>query len=156
MATSELDLSVGLKTLPLLTTKPTNPVAMAVVYEAGNPVSKNDAEAIKAAVDAGLEIPGNIKVTAQLVSTAELGRLNGFKIAFLAQALSSTVFSSIHAAASKDGLLTISTDLQCVKSGKCVLGIVARPRVEIYYSPAAAQDAGIDFAPAFIMLAKQV
>ena len=152
-AVEKLDLSVGLKTLPLLTDKLSGTVTMAVVYDPANAASKSEADAVKAIADAGLEGPGGIKITAALVSTAELGKMAGAKLGFVTKGACTTAVSS---ASASNGVLTMTTDLDCVKAGKCVLGVVSQPSVEIYYSKSAAEAAKIGFAQAFSMLAKQV
>lgn len=50
----------------------------------------------------------------------------------------------------------MSTDLGCVKANKCILGLVSKPSVDIYYSKSAADAAKITFSPAFTMLVKQI
>src|SRR5882672_9101398 len=155
-ATDQLDLSVALKTFPLLTNKIISPAVVAIIYDPANVESKADAQAIKSMIDSGLEAPGGVKLTAQLISIAELSKLSGAKIAFLAHGLHAVDYSTVSAAASSANVLTICTDLDCVKTNKCVLGVVSRPQVEVYYSPVAADAAKISFASAFTMLAKQV
>ena len=155
-ATDQRDISVALRTLPLLTHKITSPAAVAIVYNPANPESKTDAETIKSIIDGGLEAPGGTKLVAAMVSVAELTKLHDVKIAFLAHGLPSTDYASVSAAASATGVLTICTDTDCVKANKCILGIASKPQVEIYYSPVAAALADISFAPAFSMLVKQV
>ena len=155
-ATDQLDLSVALKTLPLLTDKIAGSVKMSIVYDPASLDSKHDAEMIKATIDGGFEAHGNIKLTADLVSTLELQNVANGKLAILAHGTPQADYNSINAATSSAGVLTVSTDLECVKANKCVLGVVSRPRVEIYYSSGAAESAHISFSPAFTMLVKQI
>src|SRR5579871_6151304 len=86
-ATDRQDLSVALKTLPLLTNKIPSPAPIAIIYDPSSAESKTDAEAIKSIIDSGLEAPGDIKLVPQLVSTGELSKLSGVRIAFLAHEL---------------------------------------------------------------------
>jgi hypothetical protein len=155
-ATNWLDLSVAFKTLPLLTNKITGDATVAVIYDPMYTATKSDAEAIKKIIDDGLEAPGGVKLTAQLMSTTELSKLGGFKIAFLAHGVPAADYNGIYAAADASGALTMSADLDCVRANKCVLGIVSKPSVIIYYSSAAAAAANISFAPAFTMLVNQI
>ncbi len=155
-ATDQLDISTGLKTLLLMTNRVSGLIAVAVVFDPANPESRMDAENIRSAIDSGNGVPGGLKMTAELVGYTSFLKSTDAKVAFLAKAIPVSSFDTISATAQSSGILTISTDLDCVKSGKCVLGIMSKPRVEIYYSPAAAEAAHINFAPAFIMLAKQV
>jgi hypothetical protein len=155
-ATDQQDLSVALRTLPLLTNKMTGAATVAVIYDPVSAESKADADKIKSIIDHGLEAPGDIKLTARLTSTAELSTLSGAKIAFLAHGLPVADYSAVSAAASSASVLTICTDIDCVKTNQCVLGVTSGPHMEVYYSPVAAAAANIGFASAFTMLAKQV
>jgi hypothetical protein len=156
MATDQLDLKVGLKVLPLLTNKITGAATAAIVYDPANADSKAEADSIKAIIDGGIEAPGGIKLTSLLVGVGELGKLSGAKIAFLAQGISSANLDAVNKAASDAGVLTMSTDLDYVKANKCVLGVVSKPSVQIYYSKAAADAGKIGFAQAFTMLVTQI
>src|SRR5271165_6494825 len=117
-ATDQLDISVALKTLPLLTAEITSPATVAVVYDPANPKSKADAEKIKSIFNSGLEAPGDIKFVPQLTSTADLSGLSNAKIAFVASGLPASDYADIGAVAGSMGVLTISTDIGCVKANK--------------------------------------
>jgi len=153
-ATERLDIQVGTKALPLLTNKMSGDVPMAVVYDPANADSKTDAEGIKKNVDDGIDAPGGIKLSAMLVGVGELSKLSTAKIAFLTPGLSAH-FDAIGAAAAGAGVLTISTDIECVKAGKCILGVATKPSVTMYYSKAASEAAKITFSQAFTLLVKQ-
>lgn len=155
-ATDKLDLSVALKTLPLLTNKIASPATVAIIYDPANAESKSDAEEIKSIIDSGIEAPGDIKMKSQMTGTNELSKLAGSQIAFLAHGLPAADYNEVSAAASAAGVLTICTDINCVKANKCVLGVASKPQVEVYYSPVAAEAARISFVSAFTMLAKQM
>jgi hypothetical protein len=155
-ATDELDLSVALKTLPLLITKLSSPASVAVIYDPANPESKNDAEKIKSMLDMNPDAPGDLKLVSFLLSVSELGKLKGAAIAFVAQPVSESAYPAIRSAASAAGVLTICTNIACVKANACVLGVISKPQVDVYYSPAAAEAAHISFASAFTMLVKQI
>jgi hypothetical protein len=152
-ATDQTDLTVGLKTLPLLNNKITGTAVAAVVFDPANAESKADADAIKAVIDGGLEAPGGVKLTSLMVPVSEIAKISGAKIAFVTKAACTDATS---AAAASGGVLTISTDIDCVKAGKSILGVVSKPSVEIYYSKAAGDAAKVGFSQAFSMLAKQV
>ncbi len=153
LAADSTDLSVGLKTLPLLTEKMSGAVVVAVVFDPAKPNSKAEAESIKAMIDSGMEPPGGIKLTATLVSSNEGHKMAGAKIVYIAQGSCS---DAVAATATAGGMLTISTDIDCVKAGKCIIGVVSKPNIEIYYSKAASDAAKIGFSQAFSMLVKQV
>jgi hypothetical protein len=153
-ATDQTDLIVGLKALPLLNDKIRGATIVAVIYDPTNADSRADAELIKSAVDANPNAPGGAKLSSLMVAVGDLGKLSSAKIAFVARGVSQTYFNLIASAAT--GVLTISTNLDCVKASRCVLGVVSRPSVEIYFSQAAADAARISFAQAFTMLTKKI
>jgi hypothetical protein len=154
-ATDAEDLSVGIKTLPLLTNKITGTATLAIIFDPTNSASKDEASKIKAILDGGFEAPGDLKLIGILVPVSDLKRLEGSKIAVITSGLSA-YFNSINHAAAANNILTISTDLNCVENNKCILGIISKPHVEIYFSKTAADEAQITFGQAFNMLVKQI
>lgn len=153
-ATDQKDLSIAEKTLPLLQNKLSGTVSVAIVFDPANPASKSDADAIKAALDAEPNAAG-LTLAPVMVPASDLSKILPTKMAIISYGMKS-FFDQIAAVAASAGTLTVSTDLDCVKSNKCVLGVVSAPAVDIYYSKAAADAGKIIFAPAFTMLVKQI
>jgi hypothetical protein len=52
--------------------------------------------------------------------------------------------------------VTVSTDMNCVRAGHCVVGVVSSPRVEIVVSRAAAAAADISIAQAFRVMVREI
>ena len=154
-ATDQTDLSVGMKTLPLLTNKIIGTASVAIIFDPLNSASKAEAVGIKAIIDDKFEAPGGLKLIATLVPVNELGKIAGSQIAILSSGLSHH-YTTIGDAAAANNVLTMSTDLGCVQANKCVLGLVSKPHVEIYFSKAAADAAKISFGQVFAMLVKQI
>lgn len=154
-ATDKDDLAVGVKTMPLLEKKIQGNATVAVVFNPADAGSKSEADAIKGIFDAGLEAPGGVKLSGSLVPVSDLGKISGSRIVVLTGGLKSS-FDAIAAAVNGAGALSLSTDLDCVRSNKCILGVVSKPSVEIYFSSKAAADANVSFAPAFTMLVKKI
>jgi hypothetical protein len=154
MATEQSDITAALKALPLLTNKMTGDVATAILYDPSNSASEADAKNIKKIIDAGMQAPGGNKLSAILVSVHELGKLSRAKIAFLTPGLGSYL-DDISTATSAASILTFSTDIDCVRAGKCIIGITTSPSLTIYYSKPAAEAAKIEFSQNFSMLVKQ-
>ncbi|MFA6280009.1 MAG: hypothetical protein WC612_04365 [Bdellovibrionales bacterium] len=153
-AVDQADLMVALKTTPLLTNKLSGSAVMAVVFDPADAASKAEADSLKALLDAGIDAPGGVKITGMMVPVAEVGsKLSSAKLAFITKGACTAPVST---AANAAGVLSMSTDLDCVKGNKCILGIVTKPSVEIYYSKTAADAAKVGFAQAFTMLVKQI
>ena len=152
-ATDEFDLSVELKTLPLLTNKISGTTVIAVIYNPAVPDSKTEANNIKELIDSGMEAPGEVKLSARLVSTTDLSGLGDSKIGVVAKGACTEEMST---AATAKGILTISSELDCVRAHRCIIGVISRPNVRIFLSRSAADAAHVEFSKAFIMLVKQV
>jgi hypothetical protein len=153
--TDKADLSVGMKTLPLLTNKIIGTARLAIIFDPANTASKEEADGIKAILDEGFEAPGDLKLTGVLLPVDDLEKMAGSKIAILTDGLSRH-YNAISNVAAKNEVLTMSTDLGCVQTNKCVLGIVSKPHVKIYYSKTAADTANVRFGQVFTMLVKQI
>jgi hypothetical protein len=64
--------------------------------------------------------------------------------------------AAIAAAARGLHAVTLSTDMACVNSGNCVVGVAAEPRVEIVVSRAASGANGVSFAQAFRVMIREI
>jgi len=155
-ATDALDISVGLKILPLVNGRSLDSLSIAIVFDPASSESKADGEFIKNGIANAAEILNEPRLAIHLVNINTLDQLSGSKMVFIARSVSSAHFDAISHAAALNGALTLSTDLECVKSHKCVVGIVSQPHVEIYYSPAAAANSHISFSSTFTMLVRQI
>lgn len=154
-ATERTDLLVGIKTLPMLSHELLPPLVLGIVYDPANPESKNDAEAMKAVLDSGMGVQDGRHISGLMVPVANLAGLSQVKMVFIAKGLRSH-FDAIAEAAKAHNILTMSSDMECVRENKCILGISSEPVVEIYFSRVASELAKIDFDAAFIMLIKKV
>lgn len=153
--TNKADLTVGMKTIPLLDTKLAGTVKLAILFDPANPDSKQEADRIKAILDGGFQTLDGLKLVGVLVPVDNLDMLRDSKIAVLSSGLAA-YYNAINNAVTGNGILTMSTDLGCVRAQKCILGIQSRPRVEIYYSKEAAQNANVVFGQVFSLLVTEI
>lgn len=123
---------------------------VALVFDAA---SEADAQALAAAMDGGLSA-GRVTLSARLVPATNTAGLAGADAAVLLGAASGD--ATLFDAASAAGVITVSTDLSCVQSGKCVMGVQSAPAVRILVNRAAASSASIAFAPAFAMMVEEI
>lgn len=156
LATDATDIATGLSTLPLMTGRAYGTVPIAVIYDPANEESKADAQNIMKSLEQGIGVPRGLSIDANLVSITEISQLQGTKVAFLAKDINEDRVDSVCEAAGKNGILTISTNINCVRANRCILAVITKPRIQIYYSPVAAEASHISFAPEFIMLVKQL
>jgi hypothetical protein len=152
-AMDELDLSVGLKTLPLLDNKLGGNVPVALIYNPKLPASQAEANSLYKTITGGFQAPGGIKLSAVMVSTEDLSKLTTIKVGIVTEG---SCTAAVAEATAGQGILTMTSDLDCVRANRCVLGIKSRPNVEIFLSKSAAEAAKVGFSQAFIMIAERV
>jgi len=99
---------------------------------------------------------GNTNVTAQLISGAELASVSGDIAAIIVPDSAGDSFASVNEAAKRLGTIAVSTGKKCVETSKCTLGIETDPRIQIYVSRSARQAHGVQFNPAFLVMAKEL
>jgi len=125
---------------------------IAVVYAGNDASSKSDADAIVASFGSGLKA-GAGSVTATAVAAAALGDGGAYLAIILA------------AGAPSDGAMAVAKarHIPCVtgvaalvQSGNCIMSVMSEPKVSIIVNHAAAEAAGVSFAPAFRALIKEI
>ena len=156
-ATTSTDILVGVKTLPLLSEKPTSPVIIGIIYDPNSSASKADADVAMAAFNKIGQVAGGLQFIGKLIPVTELSKLAQVRAAFIMEGTRASM-DAIYAASTATHVLTMSSDISCVQNEKCTLGILTggASDVEIYYSKAAADAASVSFVQAFLMLVKRV
>ncbi|MAK64292.1 MAG: hypothetical protein CMF75_06045 [Maricaulis sp.] len=123
---------------------------VAIVYDAA---SEGEAQALASTMDGGLSA-GRVTLNARLVPLAEAGSLGGSDAAVLLGAASGD--AGVFSAASSAGVMTVSTDMGCVQSGNCVMGVQSAPSVRIVVNRSAADASSVSFAAAFAMMIEEI
>jgi len=154
-ASEGTDVLVGIKTLSMLNRELPSPLVMGIVYDPSNPESKANAESIKALLDKGVKTSEGTAVSGQLLPLSKINELANVSVAFITTGVRDH-FDAIAQLSATHNILTMTSDLDCVRANKCVLGIASKNIVEIYLSRAASETAKINFDSAFIMLVKKV
>jgi hypothetical protein len=148
--TSTKAVLVAVRTLGFVLNPPTGAVDLAVVYDPSQPASLADLKTVTTTLTNGTAV-GAAVVRPVPVPVAELSRIKSFHFVLLVGGLQpwfSTVADLVHG----QGILTISTDLGCVRAGQCVMGVAVEPRVQVLVNRVAAQAAAVDFAVSFRMM----
>jgi len=151
--TSAKDIKIAARAVAFMTNAPTGDVVTAIVFDPANGASKAEADAIMAAMAKGVKA-GKAKLTPKLVSVDSLGDLEGSRVAFVTSELGAHQ-EAIFSAASAQAILVISTDMTCVNTGNCVVGVASKPKVAIVISRSARDASGVGFKSAFLMMVKE-
>jgi len=151
--TTKKDIQISARAVAFMADGPTGDVPTAIVYDPANAASKAEADSIQAIMAGGIKA-GKASLKPKLVGTDALGGLSGTKVAFVTGGIGNQ-HQAIFSEASAQKILTVSTDMGCVDSGKCIVGIASKPKVEIIISKAARDATGIGFKSAFLMMVKE-
>jgi hypothetical protein len=152
LAAADLNLPVATRVISFLQPAPSGIIPAAIVYEPGNAASEAEAASIERA---GPLVAGKGTLRLKRVSVGALGGLAGVRVAFVTAGLRDQQ-GQIGAAAARQSILTITSDLACVQAARCAVAISSSPRVQITVSRAAAKAANIQFGSAFLMLVKEI
>jgi hypothetical protein len=137
--------------LSCLQPEPMGQLVIAVAYVAGDDASRKDAEALAALIGDGVRA-GPAVFQPKLVDTASLGA--GGYAAILAA--SGADGERVMAASRAARVLCVTADFAAVQAGRCVMAIRAEPRVDVLVNHAAAAATGIELAPAFLMMIREI
>lgn len=89
--------------------------------------------------------------TAELVDVRELDRIEAPRALVLADQMN-VYFDQVEQFARRTKTLLLSSDLDCVRSAKCTIGVASSPRVEIILNAQQAAASHIQFTEAFRMM----
>ena len=145
-ATSPRDLQVVARAVGFVNGLPRGAIDVAIVEGPG-------ADAVLAAMGRGVSA-GGITLNPRRVRVEALAS-SGVRIIIVPEGQGAS-HAAIAAAARALHAVTLSTDMNCVNTGRCVVGVRASPRVEIVVSRAAALAAGVSFSQAFRVMIHEI
>jgi hypothetical protein len=148
---SSQELQVVGTALAFVQPRPAGKSTIAVVYAAGNSGSRNDAEAVMAAIGSGLPAAGGV-LTPKLVEAGSLA-ITDFGLAVVASGANS---ETVMNAARARHALCVTGDQAAVQQGICTMAVRSGRHVEIFVNYQAAQQAGIGIATAFRMMVHEL
>lgn len=149
------DLEAAVRTLGFLDSlQRHSPIAVSVVYKAGDAESKVQAQRA-AAILAGLPGPNSSTITSNVVSTGELGQ--GARKVDVIYVLPGASDNSRAVAdfTRRQRVLSISNDPACLNAQCCALVVRAGARTEIVLDTTAARETGATFSSFFMMMVKR-
>lgn len=144
---SAKDVQIIAKVLTFLD-PPLNGGRVAIVYAGGSTTAKHDAEAILTLFGDGIKTRHGL-IIATLVEVGMLSSSAGYSAVILA---ADTPGHSVATTSKALRIPCISADTALVRQGACTIAIRSEPKVDITVNHAAAEAAGIAFAPMFQML----
>ncbi len=152
-ATTLNELKVSVRVFDFMTSPPRGRTALGVIYDSQNKASVDDAQAIQGWLNAGIS-SGKAELIPSLIEVHQLDEAPDFRIVIVADG-TEAYDNLILGYAVKNHALTISSDLSCMRSGKCVVGITGSPRVEVVVNRAVAASCRVEFSEAFRMMVRE-
>ena len=149
-ATAPKDLKIGIHVIDFITNAPPGRVGLGVVYDSRSRESQEDAQAILASLaSVELHVPAGLKPV--LVDIRDLDETSDLRAVIVADHMKAD-YDELADYGRRRHTLVLSSDLDCVRAGKCTVGIASVPRVEVIVSTQQAQASGIQFSEAFRMM----
>jgi hypothetical protein len=149
LADGAREIQVAGRTLGFLENSPSGKVVMAIVFDPSKPASVAEKDEIMGAIGAGMAA-GGATVVGKPVEVSGIGDAGVIYITRGAN------YAAAGAVGKSKKVLTISSDMACVNSGACVMGVAASPKVEIVVNRASATAIGAAFKAAFKMMIKEI
>ncbi len=151
--TSKKDIQIASKALNFMVPKVKGAAEVAIVFDPNNAASIAEADQIASIIGSGLKV-GKVMLSARKISADDL-EFSGSKMVLLTSG-TTAIQGKVKAAADSAGLLTVSTDENCVAAANCVMGVKSKPKVQITINLNATSAAGIKFSPAFQMMVNKI
>ena len=152
--TSAKEFKAFSKILSLSKDVPAGSIELGVVYDASNATSKADFDAIKAMIGNGFKGPKH-QITLKEVTPADIAS-SGTPVLFITEGLDAGAQGKAAETAKANKVLTVSTDMGCVESGNCILGIDVSKGVKVLMNGNSYRDSGLKFDAAFEFMVKEI
>jgi ABC-type uncharacterized transport system substrate-binding protein len=145
------DLQVAARALTFMEQPLRGVVRVGIVYSPGSARSAEQAQSLRALLGSGMRV-GSVDLRPVLVPAAELAAAN-LDLLFVTEYLSP---ADTRLTAAVKNLPCVTTDLEQVRNGTCLMGVRSRPKVEIIVNRATAEASGVRFATVFRVMITEI
>lgn len=147
---TQRDLQVASRALGFMEPPFTGALRLGIVYAPDRPVSSRQARQIAAMMSSGMST-GNITLMPVLVQLSEVDDAT-VDLFLLTSNLGEVGSGQFREAWLARGIPCLTTDIEQVRAGNCLLGIRSSPKVEILLNSRTAARVGVTFASVFRMM----
>lgn len=148
------DAQIIARTLGFIESATSGIVEIGITYAPDRPSSMHQAENLAGAIGDAL-VAGRITLKARLIPIDQLRNAAGIGAIFVTSDLDPHL-DEVDAAARRLHVPTISTEMACVRTARCILAFSSQPTVQIVLNHDAANNAGVRFTQAFRMLVREL
>jgi hypothetical protein len=135
--------------LTFLDNGPTGRTVIGIVFDPAKPGSVAEKNATMTAIGGGYTA-GAVTIVGKPM---EAGAIGGVRIVFVTRGVN---YAAVGSDAKSKHIITIGSDLACVESGACAIGISTEPTVQIIVHQKAAAAVGASFKAAFRMMIQEI
>ncbi len=146
------EIQVAGRTLTFLDGGPSGKVVFAIVFDPSKPASVAEKDEVMAALGGGMNA-GAATVVGKPVEAGSVAGAGDVGAFYMTHGVN---YAAVGGVAKSKKILSISSDMACVQSGACVMGVAASPKVEIVVNSATAAAVGAKFKAAFKMMIKEI
>ena len=125
---------------------------LGVVFDPSKPASVAEKNALMAALGSGYAA-GTLTLVGKAIEADAVGGAAGVQALFVTGGVN---YGAVGSAAKGKKLITIGSDMACVRSGACAMGVETEPKVSITVNRAAAAAVGASFKAAFRMMITEI
>jgi ABC-type uncharacterized transport system substrate-binding protein len=147
------DLQVAARALSFMENPLTGIVRVGILHSPGNARSLQEAERLRGLLGNGLRV-GSLELRPVMVTAAN-ARAANVDLFFLTES-TTTVDAHLAQPGTHESVPCVTTDLEQVRNGTCLMGIRSRPKVEIIVNRAAADASGVRFATVFRVMITEI
>lgn len=131
------------------------PVKLGVIVDSTNATSQTDFDAVKSIVGTGLKA-GKVTLEFVPVGLSEISsKASSVDMLFVTEGLADKM-AEINTVAKENKKLTVSTDMSCVETGNCLVGVDVSSGVKVFLNRASVDATGIEFDSAFKFMVKEL
>jgi hypothetical protein len=143
---TKTDVQVAARALSFVSDPLGGTVRVGLVYARSSPRSVREAERLRTILADGLRI-GAVELRPVLIETAGVAGAD-VDLFFLTEHMAATETPNLPGN-NRPPILCITTDIEQVRSGACVMGVRSQPKVEVFVNRASAAASGITFSTVF-------
>ncbi|MBF0561837.1 MAG: hypothetical protein HQL37_07405 [Alphaproteobacteria bacterium] len=153
MATTLKELQIGIKTMSFMFNPPSERTEVAILYDPQIVESLADSRNIQNWVGKEAVLP-NIELVPVPLDVGRLDNAAAFRVVIVTSGLEHH-FDNILNYTRRNASLSITSDVNCVRDAKCVVGINATPTLNVFINQTAANACHIIFLSGFRMMVKE-
>ncbi len=141
------DVQVAARALSFVTDPLKGAIRVGIVYAAGNPKSVQQAQSLRSMLGNGLKV-GNLELRPVLVRSTDVADAN-VDLFFLTEYMTVNETPNLLQDRARQPILCVTTDIEQVRRGACVMGVRSRPKVEVFVNRESATTSNTKFSTVF-------